>query len=96
MRGMEELFADFPDAEMIPKMKRAYDETAATIHAWGESDGVFNDDEAEDMIAREISSLARQGVADIGALRGAALVKYGAAALSRLAHDEIRPSRAAG
>jgi hypothetical protein len=96
MRGIEERFADFPDAEMIPRMKRAYDETAAAIHAWGETDSVFDEEEAEDMIATEISLLARQGVADIGALRGGALVKYGAAALSRLAHDQIRPPRAAG
>jgi hypothetical protein len=91
MRGMDEVFAEFPKAEMIPTMKRAFDETAAAIDAWGETDGVFDDDEAEDMIAAEISTLAHQGVADINALRSAALLKYGAAALNRLAQDAIRP-----
>ena len=48
MYDRDMLFASFPDTEMIPVMKRAFDETSAAVHAWGACGTVFEEDEAEE------------------------------------------------
>jgi hypothetical protein len=90
--NIDQLFSHFPDAEMIPIMKRAFDETSETVHAWGSAETVFPGDEAEETIAREILSLAEEGVTGAEALGSLALARFGAAALDKVALDIRRPA----
>jgi hypothetical protein len=95
MHNIDSLFTGFPDAEMIPVMKRVFDETSATVHAWGACGTVFDDDEAEETIAEEILALAKDGIKDSEALSAFTLARVGTAALNKVAKD-IRTSAQPG
>ena len=90
MAHADSLFVDFRDPKLVPAMRRAFDETSATMRAWGACDSIFNEDEAEETIAREILALAENGVADAETLTSRTLTRMGAEALARVAED-IRP-----
>jgi hypothetical protein len=90
MHDTNSLFADFSDSEMIPVMKRAFDETSAIVHTWGSCGAVFTEDEAEAAIAEEILSLAEDGVRDGKALSAFVLARIGTSALNKVAQN-IRP-----
>jgi hypothetical protein len=64
MPTVDELFANFPDAEMIPVMKRAFDEATARMQC----QGLHGETPYADAIAREILRLARAGVTTADAL----------------------------
>jgi hypothetical protein len=84
MYDIDSLFSDFSDPEMIPVMKRVFDETAAVIHAWGCCGTIFADDEAEEVIAHEILTLAEEGVRGRSAMSASVLTRIGAAALDKV------------
>jgi len=95
MHDMDSLFADFSDSEMIPVMKRAFDEASAIVHAWGSCDAVFTEDEAEAAIAEEILSLAEDGVRDGRALSAFVLARIGTNALNKVAQNirsDVKPA----
>jgi hypothetical protein len=87
MYDVDSLFSDFSDAEMIPVMKRVFDETSAVVHAWGCCGTVFADDEAEEVIANEILTLAREGVRRSSSMSAFVLTRVGTAALDKVAED---------
>jgi hypothetical protein len=87
MHDRDMLFATFPDAEMIPVMKRVFDETSAAVHTWGACGTIFGDDEAEETIAREILALAEDGIKDRERLGAFTLSRIGTAALNKVAQD---------
>jgi hypothetical protein len=87
MYDKDMLFAAFPDAEMIPVMKRVFDETSAAVHAWGACGAIFDDDEAEETIANEILALAKDGIKDSESLGAHALSRIGTAALNKVARE---------
>jgi hypothetical protein len=91
MNNIDMLFATFPDAEMIPIMKRVFDETSAAVHAWGACGTIFEDEEADETIAKEILALAEDGVKDSESLGAFTLSRVGTAALNKVAQD-IRAS----
>jgi hypothetical protein len=64
MPNIDELFATFPDAEMIPVMKRAFDQASARI----QSQGLHGDAPSADAVAAKILKLAREGVKSVDAL----------------------------
>jgi hypothetical protein len=64
MPNIDELFATFPDAEMIPVMKRAFDQASARI----QSQGLHGDAPSADGVAAKILKLAREGVKSVDAL----------------------------
>ena len=90
MAHAESLFVGFHDPKLVPAMRRAFDETSATMRAWGTCDSIFDEDEAEETIAQEILSLAENGVTDAEILTSRALTRMGAEALARVAQN-IRP-----
>lgn len=90
MAHADSLFVGFRDPKLVPAMRRAFDEASATMRAWGACDSIFDEDEAEETIAREILSLAENGVADAEVLTSRTLTRMGAEALARVAED-IRP-----
>ena len=87
MYDRDMLFASFPDTEMIPVMKRAFDETSAAVLAWGACCTVFEEDEAEETIAKEILALAKDGIKDSESLGAFTLSRVGTAALNKVARD---------
>jgi len=87
MYDMDSLFSNFPNPEMIPVMKRAFDMTSATIHTWGACGTVFTESETEALIADDILTLAKDGETNADALSGLALSHFGLAALDKVAQD---------
>jgi hypothetical protein len=64
MPNVDELFSNFPDAEMIPVIKRAFDEASARV----QSQGLHGDAPSADVLAKKILKLARDGVKNVDAL----------------------------
>jgi hypothetical protein len=85
MYDMDMLFSNSNSAEMIPVMKRAFNDASQTIHSWRTCDTIFNDDEMSAMIAHEIIGLVQRGVTDARILSDGALSRFGVAALDRVA-----------
>lgn len=95
MRHADSLFVGFRNPNLVPAMRRAFDDTSATVRAWGACDSIFEEDEAEATIAQEIISLAEDGVSDAETLASRALTRIGAEALDKVAQN-IRPHRGTG
>jgi hypothetical protein len=74
MPSIDELFANFPDAEMIPVMKRAFDEAYARVQSQGRLHG---EADGPDAVAKEILKLARDGVKNADALRDMTVSRFG-------------------
>jgi hypothetical protein len=64
MPTVDELFAHFREAEMIPVMKRAFDQALARI----QSQGLHGDAPSANAVAKEILKLAQEGVKNVDAL----------------------------
>jgi hypothetical protein len=94
MYDMDTLFSRFDSAEMLPVMKRAFDDASQTVHNWGSCNTLFTDDEAGAVIANAIFALAQQGVTDGQHLSVAALSQFGVAALDRVASNLVLTAQA--
>jgi hypothetical protein len=96
MYDMDTLFSSFNGAEMIPVMKRAFNDASRTIHGWGTCETIFDDDEMSAIIACEIMGLVQQGVTDARILSDRALSRFGVAALDRVASNLMTITDAEG
>jgi hypothetical protein len=93
MYDMDMLFSRIDDAEMLSVLKRAFDEASHTVDNLGTCNTLLTRQEAGAVIANAILDLAEQGVTDAHLLSGAALSRFGVAALDRVASNLLQTAQ---